>query len=81
MVIGGTARRFIAHLGAFPAVVSGGSSAPTHELARSWYSSLPQVAGFLAPSARSPSVSNLVLFHDRMPSGAITVTGRAGFVL
>ena len=63
-----------------PNVVSGGT-APTQRLARSLHSAHPALAGFLAPSARTPLITNLVLFHDRIPSNTVTLTGRAAITV
>ena len=57
-------------------VVSGGRFAPTQRLARELYSYHLDLVGFLAPSALALGASNLVLFHDQLPAGTITVTGR-----
>ena len=40
--------------------------APTQALARALHQTHPTVRGILAPSARNPSVNNLVVFYDRV---------------
>ncbi|MDD9961680.1 MAG: RES family NAD+ phosphorylase [Gammaproteobacteria bacterium] len=39
--------------------------APTQALAHAVHQALPATHGILAPSARNPSVSNLIVFHPR----------------
>ena len=40
--------------------------APTQALAQALHAINPAIQGFLAPSARNPDVSNLILFHNRI---------------
>ena len=66
-----------AHL---PRVVSSHPVAPTQRLANDAYSSTA-AHGLLAPSAKSPTIANLVLFHARLPVGSLLHTGTATVAL
>ena len=57
-----------------PLVQPGDSLAPTQRLAQTIYKST-QAVGFLTPSSKLPTISNLVLFHNRLPPGSIEATG------
>lgn len=43
--------------------------APTQALTRAVYQAHPAVHGILVPSARNPSVNNLIVFYDRVLQG------------
>lgn len=60
-----------AHL---PAVRAGAATAPTQVLAQSIHA-MQDIHGFLAPSAKVPTIANLVLFFDRLPNGCLQLTG------
>lgn len=62
-----------AHL---PRVASDSAVAPTQRLANDAYNSTT-AHGLLAPSAKSPTIANLVLFHARLPVGSLVHTGTA----
>lgn len=66
-----------AHL---PAVRSLSPLAPTQHLANSVHASTT-AHGFLAPSAKSPTIANLVLFFARLPASVVQHTGSANTVL
>lgn len=63
-----------------PQVRSSRTTAPTQELAQNIHSSTA-AHGFLAPSAKTPTLANLVLFFARLPVGSITHTGSASVVI
>ena len=63
-----------------PRVVSRHPVAPTQRLANDIFNST-KTHGFLAPSAKSPTIANLVLFHPRMPVGSVLHTGTARIVI
>ena len=66
--------------GHLPRVVSGHSVAPTQRLANEAYAST-QANGLLVPSAKSPTIANLVLFYARLPVGSLLHTGTATVTL
>ena len=69
------------HMPATPPPVHGSPPAsPTQELARRVYR-LPDVRGFLAPSAKVPLTANLVLFFHRLPPGVLRHRGTATVVI
>ena len=69
--------RLPAHL---PRVVSSHPVAPTQLLANKVYASTA-AHGLLAPSAKSPTIANLVLFYGRLPVGSLLHTGTAAVTL
>lgn len=64
-----------------PGTTASGLPPPTHELAGRLHSAVPVLVGFLAPSARNPLVTNLVLFVDRLPRGAVRLSGASTVTL
>lgn len=62
------------------AIRVGRLTAPTQELAAQLQND-PSLKGFLAPSARSPIATNLVLLHDRLTQGSVIATGRQVLLL
>ena len=58
-----------------PLVQRGNLFAPTQRLTPAIFNLTPAVEGFLTPSAKVPTISNLVLFHSRLPPGSIIATG------
>lgn len=58
-----------------PLVQPGNVFAPTQRLARAIFNLTPAAEGFLTPSAKVPTRSNLVLFYNRLPPGSINATG------
>ncbi len=65
--------------GHLPAVKAGAATAPTQVLGQSLHA-MPNIHGFLAPSAKVPTIANLVLFFDRLPAGCLQLTGSATVV-
>lgn len=63
-----------------PLVLPGHPTAPTQRLASDLHASTT-AHGFLAPSAKYPTVANLVLFFHRLRAGSLVHTGTATAVL